>query len=150
MPTPPPIAQSVTAHLIARDAAAALDFYRRAFGAHELYRLTEPSGKVGHAEFEIGNTRLMIADEYPNFGALSATAIGGSPVKLLLYVPDADAAFRQALAAGATELRPVQDQFYGDRSGMVIDPFGFTWSIATHIKDVSPEDMQAQFNKAFA
>lgn len=142
--------QSVTAHLIARDAAAALDFYRRAFGAREVYRLVEPGGKVGHAEFEIGRSRLMIADEYPDFGALGAASIGGSPIKLLLYVDDADAVMRQAVAAGATELRPVQDQFYGDRSGMVMDPFGFSWSIATHVRDVSPEEMQRAFATALA
>jgi len=146
----PPTIQSVTAHLVARDAAAAIGFYTRAFGARELYRLVEPGGKVGHAELMIGNSRLMIADEYPDFGALGAASIGGSPVKLLLYVADADAVMRQALAAGATELRPVKNQFHGDRSGMVLDPFGLSWTIATPIEDVSPDEMQRRFTAALS
>lgn len=142
--------QSVTAHLVAGDATAAIAFYARAFGARELYRLVEPSGKVGHAELQVGSSRIMICDEYPDFGARSAAAIGGSPVKLLLYVDDADAVMRQAVAAGATELRPVKTQFYGDRTGMVVDPFGFTWSIATPVEAVSPEEMQRRFSAALA
>lgn len=142
--------QSVTAHLIAQDASAAIAFYARAFGARELYRLVEPSGKVGHAELQVGTSRIMIADEYPDFGALSPATIGGSPVNLLLYVDDADAIMRQAIAAGATELRPVKTQFYGDRSGMILDPFGFSWSIATPVENVSPEEMQQRFSAALA
>ena len=140
--------QSVIAHLVVRDAAAAIDFYRRAFGARELYRLTEPGGKVGHAELAIGVSRFMLADEYPDFGALSAGTIGGSPVKLLIYVADADAVARQAVAAGATELRPVKQQFHGDRSGMVLDPFGLSWTIATQVEEVSPAEMQRRFTAA--
>lgn len=151
MPTPPSgPRQSVTAHLTARDAARAIEFYIRAFGAQELFRLVEPSGKVGHAELLVGASRIMICDEYPDFGALSPAAIGGSPIKLLLYVDDADAVMRQAVAAGATELRPVKPQFYGDRSGMVLDPFGFSWSIATPVEDVSPAEMQRRFSAALA
>jgi PhnB protein len=138
----------VTAHLIVPDAARAIAFYIRAFGARELYRLVEPGGKIGHAELMIGNSRLMICDEYPDFGALGAATIGGSPVKLLVYVDDADAIVRQALAAGATELRPVKNQFYGDRSGMVLDPFGLSWSIATPVEEVSPDEMQRRFTAA--
>lgn len=144
----PSTTQSVTAHLIVQDAARAIAFYTRAFGARELYRLVEPGGKIGHAELMIGNSRLMICDEYPGFGALAAATIGGSPVKLLVYVDDADAVVRQALAAGATELRPVQNQFHGDRSGMVLDPFGLSWSIATPVEDVSPGEMQRRFTAA--
>lgn len=148
MTTAEPPRQTVTAHLIMRDAAAAIDFYRRAFGAVELYRLVEPSGKIGHAQLRIGNSELMLCDEYPDFGALSAPTIGGSPIKFLLYVEDADQAMRTAIDAGAVELRPVRDQFYGDRSGMVMDPFGFSWSIATPKEQVSPEEMQRRFSAA--
>ena len=151
MSTPPPSnGQSVTAHLIVKDAASAIAFYARAFGARELYRLVEPGGKIGHAELMIGNSRIMIADEYPDFGALAAATIGGSPIKLLVYVDDADAVMRQAVAAGATELRPVKNQFHGDRSGMVLDPFGLSWSIATPVEDVSPDEMQRRFSAALA
>lgn len=141
---------AVTPHLVARDAAAALAFYVRAFGAVERYRLVEPSGKVGHAEFTIGDAVVMIADEYPDFGALSPSAFGGSPIKLLLYVDDCDAVVRAAVDAGATLLRPVKDQFHGDRSGMVVDPAGFTWTIATRKEDVSPDEMQRRFTAALA
>jgi PhnB protein len=146
----PPSTQSVTAHLIVRDATSAIAFYTRAFGARELYRLVEPSGKVGHAELMIGNSRIMICDEYPDFGAVGATTLGGSPIKLLIYVDDADAVMREALAAGATELRPVKNQFHGDRSGMVLDPFGFSWFIATQVEDVSPGEMQRRFSATLA
>lgn len=149
MPTVPPEArQSVTAHLIARDAARAIDFYTRAFGARELYRLVEPSGKIGHAELLVGTSRIMICDEYPDFGALSPPTVGGSPVKFLLYVDDADAFVHRAVEEGATELRAVKTQFYGDRSGMVLDPFGFSWSIATPVEEVSPAEMQRRFSAA--
>lgn len=141
---------AVTPHLVARDAAAALAFYGRAFGAVERYRLVEPSGKIGHAEFTVGDAVVMIADEYPDFGALSPAAFGGSPIKLLLYVADCDAVVRTAVDAGATLLRPVKDQFHGDRSGMVVDPAGFTWTIATRREDVSPEEMQRRFTAALA
>ena len=141
---------TVTPHLVARDAAAALAFYGRAFGAVERYRLVEPSGKIGHAEFTVGDAVVMIADEYPDFGALSPAAFGGSPIKLLLYVADCDAVVRTAVEAGATLLRPVKDQFHGDRSGMVVDPAGFTWTIATRREDVSPEEMQRRFTAALA
>lgn len=141
---------AVTPHLVARDAAAALAFYGRAFGAVERYRLVEPSGKIGHAEFTIGDAVVMIADEYPDFGALGPAAFGGSPIKLLVYVDDCDAVVRTAVEAGATLLRPVKDQFHGDRLGMVVDPAGFTWTIATRREDVSPEEMQRRFTAALA
>lgn len=141
---------TVTPHLVARDAAAALTFYARAFGAIERYRLVEPSGKIGHAEFTVGDAVVMIADEYPDFGALAPPAFGGSPIKLLLHVDDCDAVVRAAVDAGATLLRPVKDQFHGDRSGMVVDPAGFTWTIATRREDVSPDEMQRRFTTALA
>jgi PhnB protein len=143
-PAPSP-QQTIRPHLVFRDTARALEFYAKAFGAVETYRLVEPGGKVGHAEMVIGDSTLQLADEYPDFGALSPATIGGSPVKFLLYVDDADAAQKRAIEAGATELRPVQDQFYGDRSGMVADPFGYSWSIAQRKEEVSPEEMQERF-----
>lgn len=129
-------------YLIVKDAARALDFYKRAFGATELMRLNGTGGKIGHAEIRIGDAVVMLADEFPDMGARSPQTLGGSPVSLLLYVEDADARFEQAVAAGATVLRPVKDQFYGDRSGMLSDPFGHVWVLATHTEDVSPEEMR--------
>ncbi len=139
---------TVTPHLVAQDAAAALAFYVRAFGAVERYRLVEPSGKIGHAEIAVGDAVVMVCDEYPDFGAVSPAAYGGSPIKLLIYVDDCDAVVGRAVEAGATLLRPVKDQFHGDRSGMVVDPAGFTWTIATRREDVSPDEMQRRFSAA--
>ena len=133
---------TVTPYLIVRDGAKALDFYKRAFGATELYRLAAPDGKVLHAEMQVGNARFMMADEVPQIGARSPQALGGSPVSILLYVPDVDARVQQATAAGAKIVRPVQDQFYGDRSGTLEDPFGHVWTVATHIEDVPPGEIQ--------
>ena len=141
---------TVTPHLVAQDAAAALAFYGRAFGAVERYRLVEPSGKIGHAEITVGDAVVMVCDEYPDFGAVSPAAYGGSPIKLLIYVDDCDAVVSRAVDAGATLLRPVKDQFHGDRSGMVVDPAGFTWTIATRREEVSPEEMQRRFTAALA
>ena len=141
---------TVTPHLVAQDAAAALAFYVRAFGAVERYRLVEPSGKIGHAEITVGDAVVMVCDEYPDFGAVSPAAYGGSPIKLLIYVDDCDAVVGRAIDAGATLLRPVKDQFHGDRSGMVVDPAGFTWTIATRREEVSPEEMQRRFTAALA
>lgn len=141
---------TVTPHLVARDAAAALAFYVRAFGAVERYRLVEPSGKIGHAEITVGDAVVMVCDEYPDFGAVSPAAYGGSPIKLLIYVDDCDAVVGRAVDAGATLLRPVKDQFHGDRSGMVVDPAGFSWTIATRREEVSPEEMQRRFTAALA
>lgn len=133
---------TVTPYLIVRDGAKALDFYKRAFGGKEIYRLAAPDGKVLHAEMQIGNSRLMMADEVPQMGARSPQAIGGTPVSILLYVEDVDARVQQATAAGAKVVRPLQDQFYGDRSGTLEDPFGHVWTIATHIEDVPPAEIQ--------
>jgi PhnB protein len=136
---------AVTAYLIVGDAAGAIDYYSRAFGASELMRLAAPGGKVGHAEIKIGDSRLMLADEFPEMGARSPAAYGGTPISLLLYVEDVDRVFQRAIAAGGKEIRPVQDQFYGDRSGMLADPFGHVWTIATHQEDVSAEEMNRRF-----
>jgi PhnB protein len=146
----PHAAQAVTAYLIAKGAARALDFYQRAFGATEIYRLTEPGGRIGHAEFRIGGSILMLADEYPDWGALAPTSLGGTPVKLHLRVEDVDAFMKQAVAAGATELRAAKDEFFGERSGMLADPFGHHWHVSTHIEDVSPEEMQRRFTAAMS
>src|SRR5438477_230484 len=134
--------QSVTPYLIVGGAAKALDYYKRAFGAKERMRLPMPDGKIAHAEIEIGDSVIMLADEFPQMGAKSPQTIGGTPVGICLYVEDVDTRFKQAIAAGGKEERPVKDQFYGDRSGTLIDPFGHKWTIATHIEDVSSEEMK--------
>lgn len=132
---------TVTPYLIVRGAAAALDFYKQAFGAIELMRM--PHGdKIGHAEIKIGDSPVMLADEAPEMDAVSPAALGGSPVGVCLYVANADEVFNQAVAAGATVKRPLADQFYGDRSGTVVDPFGHQWTISTHVEDVSPAEME--------
>ena len=133
---------TATPYLIIKGAAAALDFYKRAFGATELFRMAGPDGKIGHAEIRIGDSNIMLADEVSGMGYLSPQTLGGSPISLMLYVPDVDKAFQQALAAGATTQRPVQDQFYGDRSGTLKDPFGHVWTISTHIEDIPPDEMR--------
>jgi PhnB protein len=132
---------TATPYLIVQGAAKAIDFYKQAFGATELMRLADPSGKVGHAEIKIGNSPIMLADEFPEMGARGPQSFGGSPVSICLYVEDVDARFNRAIAAGAKAVRPVKDQFYGDRSGTLTDPFGHTWTIATHKEDLSPEEI---------
>src|SRR5262249_4921535 len=126
---------------------AAIAFYAKAFGATERFRLSEPSGRIGHAEIQIGDSVLMLNDEYPDFGAKSPAATGGSPVAFHLRVEDADKAVGRAVKAGATLVRPVQDQFYGDRSGMVACPFGYRWSLAATKEVVSPQEMQKRWTK---
>lgn len=133
---------TATPYLILSDAARAIDFYKSAFSATEIMRFAMPGGKLGHAEIRIGDSAIMLADEFPEMGARSPLTIGGSPVSILLYVENADALTEQAIAAGATVIRPIQDQFYGDRSSTLTDPFGHQWTIATHIEDVSIEEMQ--------
>ena len=133
---------TVTPYIIVDGAAAAIEFYGAAFGAEELFRMDAPGGKVGHAEVKVGDCRIMLADEVPSMGFRGPRSFGGSPVSLLLYVTDCDALFARAVAAGAKVVRPVQDQFYGDRSGMVEDPFGHTWTISTHKEDLSPEEVK--------
>jgi PhnB protein len=132
----------VTPYLIVKGAAAATDFYKKTFGATELFRIPDASGKlVGHAEIKIGDSHIMLADEYPEMGYRSPQSLGGTPVSLLLYVDDVDATIPRAVAAAARLVQPIKDQFYGDRSGTVHDPFGHVWTVATHKKDVSPEEM---------
>jgi PhnB protein len=142
-----PSVRSMWFHIVVSDGNAAIDFYKQAFGAEELMRLTEPSGKLGHAELRIGGVNLSISDEYPDYGALSPKTIGGSSVKLHLDVTDVDTFAAQAINAGATLVRPIEDQFYGDRSGQLLDPFGYTWIVSTHLKDVSVEEMQRSFDE---
>ncbi len=135
---------SVTPYFAVEDASAAIAFYEKAFGAVERYRLPGMDGKgVGHAEITIGNSILMLSDEFPEWGARSARSVGGSPVRFAIYVPDVDAAFQQAIDAGCKVVRAVEDMFYGDRAGCVEDPFGLSWTLMTHIKDVSPEEMKS-------
>ncbi len=144
-------ATSLSPYICVSDAAGAIEFYKKAFGAEEKFRLTDPAGgSIGHAEIVIGGQVMMLSDEYPDFGALSPESIGGSPVKFHIYVPDVDATFANALALGATELRPITAQFYGDRSGMLLDPFGHSWFVATQKEDVSPAQMQERWTKAMA
>lgn len=139
---------SVTPYLIINGASDAIDFYKRAFGAIELFRMPQPDGKVGHAEIKIGNSHVMLADEHPAMGYKSPATLGGSPVSLMIYVEDVDNVFNQAIAAGGKEEKPLQNQFYGDRSGTLTDPFGHVWHISTHIEDVSPEEMDKRMAAA--
>jgi PhnB protein len=132
----------VTPYLIVQGAAGAIDFYKQVLGATELFRLAGPDGRLGHAELKIGDSHVMLADEFPEMGAVSPRTIGGSPVRLLVYVDDVDAIVSRAVAAGAKLVRPVADQFYGDRAGGIEDPFGHLWHIATHKEDVSPAEME--------
>ena len=136
-------------HLVAVNGAErAIEFYTKAFGARETSRLSAPDGKIGHAELMLGDALLMLADEHPDFGALSPHTVGGSPVRLHLTVDDTDAVVDRAVAAGATVLRPVKDEFYGERTGMILDPFGHAWFIAAHIDDVSIDEAQRRYTSA--
>jgi PhnB protein len=133
---------SVTPYLIIKGAAAAIDFYKNAFGASEVFRMPDARGKlIGHAEIKIGDSHIMLADEYPDMGYRSPQSLGGTPVSILLYVDDVDTTIPRAVAAGAKLVQPIKDQFYGDRSGTLHDPFGHVWTVATHKKDVSPDEM---------
>ncbi len=136
---------TATPYLIFESAAAAIEFYKSAFGAEELMRLDIPGGKVAHAEIKIGDSPIMLADEYPDLGYRCPLAIGGTPVSLHLYLDDVDARFDRAIAAGATVVKSVEDQFYGDRTGTLKDPFGHMWTIATHTEDVTPEEITRRF-----
>jgi PhnB protein len=133
---------TATPYLIIKDAARAIEFYKQAFGATEVMRMASPDGKVGHAEIQIGDSRLMLADESLECDARSPQSFGGTPVGLMLYFPDVDAVTARAVSLGAKVLKPVEDQFYGDRSGTIADPFGHKWTIATHKEDVSFEEAQ--------
>jgi PhnB protein len=141
----PAIRQGATAYLTVRNAAGAIEFYKRAFGAGEKGRLSMPTGEIGHAEIEIGGSTIMLSDEFPEYGGISPETLGGSPMKMHLYVDDVDAFAERAVAAGAKITRPIADQFYGDRSGYIADPFGYTWIVATHKEMVSLEELQKRF-----
>lgn len=142
---------SVTPYLIVKGAADALEFYKRVFGATEHFRMPAQGGKIGHAEIKIGDSVIMLADEYPEIGARSPQSLGGAAVSLMIYVDHVDEIFKRAIKAGAKELQPLEDKFYGDRSGTLQDPFGHVWTIATHVEDVSTEEVrrraQAQSQK---
>jgi len=133
---------SVTPYLILSGASEAIAFYKKALGAEEVLRLADPGGKVHHAEISIGDSRIMLADEHPEIQALSPKTVGGSPVSIHLYVEDVDRAIERAVAAGAKLVRPVADQFYGDRTGGIEDPFGYRWFIATHKEDLTIEEIR--------
>jgi len=132
---------TVTPYMIIKHAADAIEFYKKAFGAVEIFRMAKPDGRIGHAEIKIGDSMIMLADEYPEMNARSPQTIGGASVSLCLYVEDVDTCFNQAVAAGAKVIRPVQNQFYGDRSGMVADPFGYQWNLSTHVEDLTAEEI---------
>ena len=140
----------VMPYLIVDGAAAAIDFYKSVLGATERMRMDGPDGHIGHAELELGESMIMLADENPEMGARGPKAIGGTPVTLHVYVEDSDAAFGRAIDAGAKSLRAVEDQFYGDRSGQFEDPFGHKWNVATHVEDVPPEEMRERAQAAMA
>ncbi len=131
---------SITPYLIVKGGAKALDYYRKAFGAEELYRMPMPDGRIGHAEMRIGNSIFMLADEFPERDIRAPQ--GPPPVSLAIYCENADAMWKRALEAGGKELKPLQNQFYGDRSGTLTDPFGHQWTVASHVEDVSPEEMK--------
>ncbi len=151
MPDVKPIPEAyprVTPYLHVSGAAAAIDFYRDILGAQERMRMPGREGKLGHAELQIGESIVMLADEFPDMGVRGPNSIGGTPVTLHVYVEDVDAVFDAALAAGATSVRPVENQFYGDRTGQFEDPFGHRWNIATHVEDVPPEEMEKRMAEA--
>ena len=133
---------AVTPYLCVKGAAGAIAFYKKAFGAKEVMRMPGPGGTIGHAELQIGDSRIMLADEFPEMNFRSPRSVGGTPVNIHLYVPDVDRVAKKAVAAGAKPLRPVANQFYGDRGGSVEDPFGHVWHIATHIEDVSMRELK--------
>ncbi|MBW3672161.1 MAG: VOC family protein [Acidobacteria bacterium] len=138
---------SITPYLVMKNAAGAIGFYKSAFGAEELMRMEAPGGKIAHAELRIGDSPVMLADEHPDEGFVGPETVGGTPVSILLYVDDVDQVFARAIEAGATELKPLANQFYGDRSGALKDPFGHVWTIATNIEDVAQEDLERRMNE---
>ncbi len=141
---------SVTPYLIINGAAEAIEFYKKAFGATELFRFPASGGKIGHAEIKIGDSPIMLSDEWPEMKYLGPKSLNGSPVSLLVYVEDVDTVFNSAIKAGAKEERAVEDKFYGDRAGTLIDPFGHIWHISTHKEDVTPEEMEKRSKTAAA
>ena len=147
---PPQGYHTLTPYMTVRNARAAIDFYRQAFGAEKVLQLDMADGSVAHAEIRIGDSVVMLSEESEAWGTKGPLTLGGSPMFLMAYVPDVDAAFRRAIEAGATEVRPVADQFYGDRAGTLKDPFGHQWTLATHIEDVSEAEAQRRMEAAFA
>ena len=139
---------SVTPYLFVRGAGGAIEFYKNVFGAEEMIRMSGPIGQVAHAELKIGDSIIMLADENPKIGAMSPKTAGGIAVCIHLYCEDVDRVFQKAIESGAKQLHPVDNKFYGDRSGTLIDPFGHMWSVATHVEDVSPEEMRERATKA--
>ncbi|MBA4149850.1 MAG: VOC family protein [Verrucomicrobia bacterium] len=142
--------RTVTPYIVVNDAAKAIEFYKQAFGAKETMCIPAPGDKIGHAEIQIGDSAIMLADEFPEWDAQGPQTIGGSPVSLMIYVPDCDAIVEKAVSLGATVKMPVADQFYGDRCGNIVDPFGHKWCIATHKEDVAPEELQKRAAAMFA
>jgi len=142
--------REVYPYLRVRRATEAIDFYARAFGATELFRLTEPSGRIGHAELQFGPSVIMLSEEFPEHGILGPESTGGASVSIHLHVEDVDAVFARSVAAGATSVRPPKDQFYGERSGSVRDPFGHEWLLGQHIEEVAPEEMQRRYASEFS
>jgi len=140
-----PVIHEVFTYLRLKNAAAAIEFYKQAFGATELFRLNEPGGRIGHAEVKIGGVTIMLADEFPEASIIGPQTLGGTTFAMHLHCDNADAVIDRAVAAGAAVVRPAADQFYGERSGMVRDPFGHEWLIGHHIEDVSPEEMQRRY-----
>ena len=138
----------VTPYLCVDGAHAAIEFYVEVLGAKERMHMPSPGGKIGHAELELGDSLIMLSDEHPELGVLGPKTVGGTPVMISLYVEDVDAVFDRAVAAGATALRPVENQFYGDRSGQFEDPFGHRWNVASHVEDVPPEEMEKRMAEA--
>lgn len=136
-------------YLRVHSAAEAIEFYARAFGAAEIFRLTEPNGRIGHAEIKIGPTTLMLSDEYPEHGIQGPRTLGGTTFSIHLHVTNVDEMFEQAIRAGASVVRPLKDQFYGERSGTVRDPFGHEWLLGQHIESVSTDEMQRRYTKLF-
>jgi PhnB protein len=139
--------RALTPYVVVKGAAKAIRFYVDVFGASEIYRLAEPSGKIGHAELNIGEGKLMLADEYPDWGALSPASIGGSPVSIHLYVDDVDKIVQRAVDFGATALRQPKDEFFGDRVAMIVDPFGHRWQLATRKENVAPAEIQKRWTE---
>src|SRR5277367_6792928 len=140
---------TISPYLVVQDAAKAIDFYKKAYGAKEVMRMDGPNGKIGHAELQIGDSRIMLSDEMPGMNQ-SPKTLGGSPVNIFMYVKNVDTVFNQAVAAGAKVTAPLADMFWGDRYGKVDDPFGHSWSLATHIEDVAPQEMAKRSKEAMA
>lgn len=141
---------TVTPYMAVKNGVKALEFYKKAFGATEITKLVMPDGRLGHAELRLGDSMIMLSDEFPEYGGKSPQTLGGSPVNIHLYVDDVDAFFKKAIAAGAKEAKPIKDQFYGDRSGQLEDPFGHLWWVATHKEDVPPDELQRRVEAMFA